>query len=410
MAGSELGASDRAESATPSAPDPNAGLMNAEGRFCHWRDRPWDSVRPIQTSFLTGSDAVAIEMAARSYRYRGIQTIKNPFDWALYSLLLWELKPRTIFEIGSFAGGSALWLGDHLNNFGIDGHIYSIDINPVTDVSHPKVTFLAGDGRDLGQTLSPDWLASLPRPWLVIEDADHSYGTTIAVLEFFHGWLDQGDYVIVEDSLSAGKPLQALEEFLMVCGDEYEIDTYFCDFYERNMTWCLNGFLRKRTAAGAIAPSFPPRELGEPGLPEWDEFWLNWIDNCLDLYERSPEHSGALAELSNARAQYSQQWYGTPAVELKTAWHTRKGQLYQRLIASHFSQRPILPSDWEFLQDFVEYCSGLPEPESAIRTALVAIAYPIPAVDRSVWERIYPQLPDWLAPAVTAALEAWQRR
>jgi hypothetical protein len=145
-------------------------------------------------------------------------------------------------------------------------------------------------------------------------------------------------------------------------------------------------------------------------LPEWDEFWLNWVDSCLDLYERSPEHRGALAELSNARSRYAHYWKEAPIEGLPVIWQSTSGQIYQRLVASRFGQRPILPTDLDFLLTFVEYCSGLPEPESAIRTALVAIAYPIPAVDRSVWEQIYPQLPDWLTPVVTAALEAWQRR
>lgn len=389
----------------PVAITTEAAEAQDEDRFCHWRDRSWDADRPVATSFLTGTDAMAIEMAARKYSYRGIQTIKNPFDWALYSLLLWELKPRTIFEIGSFAGGSALWLGDQLDNFGIDGHIYSIDINRVTEVSHPRVTFLEGDGRNLGATLSPDWLASLPRPWLIIEDADHSYGTTVAVLEFFHGWLDRGDYLIVEDSLSAGKPLQALAEFLAVCGDEYEIDTHYCDFYERNVTWCVNGFLRKRTAAGAIAPVFPPRDLGEPGVPQWDSFGLHWMQDCLDLCQRSPGHPSALNELSNARAQYCQRWYDTAAVDLEPTWHSPIGQFYQRLIASDFPQRRILPADWEFLQDFVKYCSGLPEPEASIRVTIVALAFPIEALNREAWADICQRLPGWLRPHLEQALQ-----
>lgn len=359
----------------------------------------------METTFLTGSDAVAIEMAARKYSYRGIHTIKNPFDWALYSLLLWELKPRTIFEIGSFAGGSALWLGDQLDNFGIDGQIYSIDINRVTEVSHPRVTFLEGDGRNLGATLSPDWLASLPRPWLIIEDADHSYGTTIAVLEFFHRWLDRGDYLIVEDCLSAGKPLQALAEFLAVCGDEYEIDTHYCDFYERNVTWCLNGFLRKRTAIGEVVPPFPPRNLGEPGLPEWDQFRLNWLRDCIDLWERSPENPGALGELNHARARYAQLWQDTPGDQLAARWHSPIGQVYQHLIRSGFPQQPILPTDLEFLRTFVEYCSGLPEPEASIRVTIVALAFPIEVLNRDAWQDICQRLPDWLRPHLERALQ-----
>jgi cephalosporin hydroxylase len=40
------------------------------------------------------------------YTYRGVPMLKNPFDLALYLLLLWRLKPRTVIEIGSKSGGS----------------------------------------------------------------------------------------------------------------------------------------------------------------------------------------------------------------------------------------------------------------------------------------------------------------
>jgi len=114
------------------------------------------------------------------------------------------------------------WLGDLLNNFGIDGHIQSIDIVRVAQLSHPRVTFLEGDGRALGETLTAKKLAALPRPWLIIEDADHSYETSKHVLEFFHPHLEAGEYIVVEDGIISdlsndpacnSGPHRALKEF-----------------------------------------------------------------------------------------------------------------------------------------------------------------------------------------------------
>src|SRR5437588_2788554 len=143
----------------------------------------------------------AIQRAIHHYEYRGVPLLKDPFDLALYPRLLWRLKPRTIIEIGSQAGGSALWLGDLLNNFEIEGHIYSIDLVKVESVSHPRVTFLQGNGRALGEALTADFLNGVPRPWLVIEDADHTYETSNAVLNFFHSWLQPEEYIIIEDGI-----------------------------------------------------------------------------------------------------------------------------------------------------------------------------------------------------------------
>ena len=40
-------------------------------------------------------------------RWRGMPLMKNVFDFAMYPALIAELRPRTIFEIGSGLGGSA---------------------------------------------------------------------------------------------------------------------------------------------------------------------------------------------------------------------------------------------------------------------------------------------------------------
>ncbi|MCU0541346.1 MAG: class I SAM-dependent methyltransferase [Oscillatoriaceae cyanobacterium Prado104] len=211
---------------------------------------------------LSREHMLLIQNASLNYSYRGVPMLKNPFDFALYPLLFWNLKPRTIIEIGSKSGGSALWFGDMLNNFGIDGHIYSIDIFKVTSVQHPRVTYMKGNGQALQEVLTPDFLNSLPRPLLVIEDADHSYETSKYVLEFFHPYLKQEEYIVIEDGIISdleqdasynSGPHKALKEFLSQHKGEYEIDSNFCDRFGYNMTWCTNGFLKK-----IKAPTPPP--------------------------------------------------------------------------------------------------------------------------------------------------------
>jgi cephalosporin hydroxylase len=181
---------------------------------------------------------------------------KDPFDLALYQLLLWEQKPRTLIEVGSFRGGSALWFADTLRAFGVDYTIISIDVAP-PKLEIPGVTFLRGDARNLGETLPPDLLASLPRPAMVIEDADHRPATTLAVLKFFDRWLREGEYIVVEDGIVSemfdadrlaeleGGPRPAIAAFLQERESDYEIDTRFCDYFGTNVTWNVNGYLRR---------------------------------------------------------------------------------------------------------------------------------------------------------------------
>ena len=115
---------------------------------------------------------ISIMRGLIDYRYRDIPMQKHPVEIALYLQLIWEAKPRTIFEIGSLAGGSAVWMADTLNSFGIDGRVISIDLTPPSPSYKPRnVAFLQGDQNALAATLPPDFIVTLPRPWLVVEDA-----------------------------------------------------------------------------------------------------------------------------------------------------------------------------------------------------------------------------------------------
>lgn len=211
------------------------------------------SERSYQTK-LPFDTMMSIQGGLHNYTYRGTPMLKNPFDVALYPMLIWALKPKTIFEIGSKNGGSALWFGDTLKTFGIEGHVHSFDIVKVEDVSHPLVTFHEANGRALHETVTPEFMNSCARPFLVIEDADHAYQTSIAVLDFFHPYLRSGEYIVVEDGIvsdiskdptCSNGPHRAIKEFVARYPNQYVMDAEYCDFFGYNFTWCTNGFLKK---------------------------------------------------------------------------------------------------------------------------------------------------------------------
>jgi cephalosporin hydroxylase len=212
------------------------------------------SGRLARGSALPKRYLASIQQGTLAYRYKGVPTLKNPFDWALYPMLLWEARPGTIIEIGSNRGGSALWLADLTRAFGLACAIHSIDLKKVQDIEAPGVTFHAGNARELAKTLSPDFMNGLARPLLVIEDADHQAVTTLAVLEFFDAWLRPGEYVLVEDGIVTdlgigksfgGGPRLAIQQFLERRGADYTVDTTYCDWFGENFTWNVNGFLRR---------------------------------------------------------------------------------------------------------------------------------------------------------------------
>ena len=199
-----------------------------------------------------------IQRGTMHHYWRGVMCNKNPFDLALYARLIWELKPATIIEIGYKYGGSALWFADQAQAMGLDTALYCIDIEQREEYQDdPRITFVHGDGRDLGTTLTKEILDGLPHPWLVVEDADHHYLTTLGVLEYFAPFMVEGDYMAVEDGVCDtfdnqdrydGGPNRALDEFGEAHPEIYELDEEYCDYYGNNLTWCTNGWLRRSGA------------------------------------------------------------------------------------------------------------------------------------------------------------------
>lgn len=205
-------------------------------------------------SVLPKSLLDSIQTSHFNYTYRGIPTYKNPFDWTLYPFMLWEQRPATIIEVGSNQGGSALWMADTMRTYGFPIHVHSIDINLV-DKQLEGVTFHQGDAHHLENHFSPEFLEKLPRPWLVIEDSLHEKPTSLAVLNFFHPWLRSGEYIVIEDGIITdmagpeccdGGPRRAVEEWLSEHGREYQVDARYCDWFGQNVTWNVNGFLKRK--------------------------------------------------------------------------------------------------------------------------------------------------------------------
>lgn len=197
---------------------------------------------------------MAIQRGTMEYRYRGIPLLKNPFDLALYPLLLGRARPRTLIEIGSYQGGSAIWFADQARALELDMHVVSVDLVAPAPASDASVSFLRGDARNLAETLTTRMMEEFDRPLLVIEDSCHLASVTAAVLDFFDPWMRQGEYIVIEDGILSdmrvadqyeGGPARAIAEFLEKRPGCYEIDRTLCDYFGRNVTWNVDGYLRR---------------------------------------------------------------------------------------------------------------------------------------------------------------------
>jgi cephalosporin hydroxylase len=218
-----------------------------QGRFVDYfqRKRSGAHYHPrFGTEF--GADVLLTCQGAPSLmHWRGTPLMKNVFDFAMYPALIGELRPQTVFEIGSGLGASALWFADTMTFCGIAGRVHSVDRTKAA-LEHPQVKFAQGDCYDPEQLFALDVLKSAPHPWLVVEDAHHNVA---AVLDHMHKFICPGDYLVVEDS---DVKHDALRTFIGAHPAEYLVDTRFTDYFGRNAT----------CAADSI---FVRMEGGEPG-------------------------------------------------------------------------------------------------------------------------------------------------
>ncbi len=187
--------------------------------------------------------------------HRGVPMFKSPFCQAIYCRLIAEKRPRSIIEIGSHSGGSALFFADQMSIEGLQPNLVCIDnnnrMNPIA-LAYEGIRFFELSAEQLGKI--QHLLLSLPKPWLVVEDADHSRELCISVFESFRTLLTPGDSYVVEDGIVSylglqyaqyeGGPNQAIDYILANYPNRFQINRELCDLYGINVTWSPNGFLQ----------------------------------------------------------------------------------------------------------------------------------------------------------------------
>ena len=196
----------------------------------------------------------------------GLQLLKTPEDMVVYQQMFWHIKPRTVVELGTYTGGSAIWMGEMFKTMGLDCHCYSVDYDhsllpdEARRMKPDNVTFLLGDCRTIDKTLTPKMLSELPRPLIIIEDA---HPDIFDALCYFHKYLQVGDYYVAEDTspdiptrvgmglcleyeaIGSNPKLEELKKFVADHEEEYAVDSYFTDFYGYNSLSHWNGIIRR---------------------------------------------------------------------------------------------------------------------------------------------------------------------
>lgn len=196
-------------------------------------------------------DAQTVYRGHLRVTYRGIAAIRCPFEYVMYQMIISDLEPDLIIEIGTNAGGGALYLGDLLQTIG-RGIVHSIDIQSQVSAEiiskHPRIKlFTEGwENYDLAQTSGFSRI-------LVIEDAAHTYECSLGALHKFAPIVTMDSYFIVEDGIVdelgmrtryQGGPLRAIREFLNA-NNNFKVDRTYCDMFGKNATFNVNGYLKR---------------------------------------------------------------------------------------------------------------------------------------------------------------------
>ena len=188
-------------------------------------------------SVMLSSEIIRSQGVREALSWRGMPLFKSIHDLAIFPMILWDVKPKTIIEIGSGTGSSALWMKDILRSFNLDTFIYSLDFRKVP-VSDPSINFIQGDCQKIEVALPIQLLNSLPHPWVIIEDA---HVNLKQVLRHLTASAIGGDYLIVEDSLGKQSDLQ---EFLAENPDRFLVDQKYVDYFGENATTAVNSIFK----------------------------------------------------------------------------------------------------------------------------------------------------------------------
>ena len=186
--------------------------------------------RPPYGDEISQHDMTMSQGTFECMHWKGMPLFKTVYDFSLMTMMLWEVKPKTIIELGSGTGASAIWMADLGKSFALNCQVLSMDINK-PELEAEGVVFIKGDCNTIDDYFPKSILDELPHPWIVIEDA---HVNLQGVINHFTPYLRVGDYLIIEDSRV--DKMDILQKWASENSKKFKVDTKYTDFYGRNAT------------------------------------------------------------------------------------------------------------------------------------------------------------------------------
>jgi hypothetical protein len=164
--------------------------------------------------------------------WRGKPMYKSANDQSILHMLLHNLRPRTIIEIGTGNGSSAEYMADMMSIFGYGCKIITFDCDNENRTSG-NIQYVYADCDNLDTFNVVDY-GVLEHPWLVVEDVHVNVGP---VISYFADKMVVGDMMIVEDSVHKQEDIRALPH-------TFNVDTKYTDYFGFNNTSSFNSIFK----------------------------------------------------------------------------------------------------------------------------------------------------------------------
>ena len=214
--------------------------ISKENRFILYSERKKNNPNTsFKSRLFDGLPFIASQGLHSPIKWKENPLYKSAYDLIIYSMILQEVKPDIIIELGSGLGGSAIWLADTAAALGLDTHIYSYDINK-PKAKHHKVTFIEYDLLKIKKQIKPPCWELFRGKKIIIEDAHVNLKN---ILYLFDIVLKKDDYLIIEDS---SQKQDIISNFSHVKEPKYKLDQFYIDFFGANVTSCINSIFKSQ--------------------------------------------------------------------------------------------------------------------------------------------------------------------
>ena len=173
--------------------------------------------------------------------------MKDCMTLNLIQLIFQYLKPKTVIDLGTWTGASAMYYADQLDLVGVkDYQVISVDVSH--DCLHPKakedarITFVKDTLANYKTIFPPELLDKMEHPVFISEDAHFN---TVELLSYLNGYLKKDDFIMIEDTHPETnykiyyEPDDTVE---VIEGKENDKEPLVYEFLEKNKEWRVDNY------------------------------------------------------------------------------------------------------------------------------------------------------------------------